>query len=96
MYDRDRVDFSPTEHSQAEKLDNGIEGVIKALDDGFQPLQDVDDIARVGWAVADVVRTSSRDFFDKNGRSPRPAEISAIVATYFLMLERDNRYSANV
>ena len=88
MYDRETVDFTLDEHDQAEKLNGAIEGTIKAFDDGFQPLQDIDDIVGLGWAVADVIRTSSADFFERYGRAPNAAEIGEYVGTYFLMLRR--------
>lgn len=93
MYDRDVVDFNFIEHAQAEKLDGALEKTIKALDNGFQPLQDTAKIIGLGWAVADIVRTSARTFYEREKRTPLPAEISAMVLTYFLMLERDNRYT---
>ncbi len=92
MYDRKKVDYTDAEHEQAEKLDVEIEATQKALKDGFQALEDSDEVIGLGWAVADVVRTKTKEFFDREGRMPRPGEIGVMVGTVFMMLERDNRW----
>lgn len=94
MYDRAKVDFTDTEHSRAEKADTAIEGITDALDDGFQPLEDLSAIGVSAWAFADIVRTTAQEFHAKNGRNPRTEELAELVGTYFIMLNRDNRWLA--
>lgn len=93
-YDRTKVDFTEAEHERAQKADTAIEGILDALDDGFQPLQDLQAIGLSAWAFADIVRTTAQEFHAKNGRMPRAEELAEIVGTYFLMLNRDNRWLA--
>ena len=75
MYDREKVDFTDKEHSRAEKADTAIETILNALDDGFQPLQDLQAIGLSAWAFADIVRTTAAEFKEANGRMPRAEEI---------------------
>ena len=94
MYDLIKVDFTEEEHARAAKADAAIEGVLGALDDGFNPLDDLLVIADSAWKFADIVRTTAAEFKERNGRNPRAEEIGEILATYFMMLNRDNRYVA--
>jgi hypothetical protein len=94
MYSPERVNFTDAEHARAEKADKAIESILAALDDGFQPLQDLADIGVAAWAFADIVRTTAQEFEAANGRMPRAAEIGEMVGNYFLMLNRDNRWLA--
>lgn len=94
MYDRTKVDFTGAEHERAEKADTAIETILAALDDGFQPLQDLSDIGVSAWAFADIVRTTAQEFQAANGRMPRAGEIGEMVGNYFIMLNRDNRWLA--
>lgn len=93
-YDRRKVDFTENEHARAAKADAAIEGILGALDDGFQPLQDLPAIADSAWQFADLVRTTAAEFYDQNGRNPRAEELGEMIGTYFLMLNRDNRWLA--
>lgn len=92
MYDRTKVDFTDAEHARAGKADSAIEGIIEALDDGFQPLQDLGAIGLSAWAFVDIVRTTAQEFYEENGRMPRAGEIGELLGTYFTMLNRDNRW----
>lgn len=91
-YDRNKVDFTEVEHLRAEKADAGIESILEALDDGFQPLEDLAAIAIAAWSFADIVRTTAAEFHLANGRMPRADEIGVLVGNYFVMLNRDNSY----
>ena len=94
MYTREKVDFTESEHARAAKADTAIEGILAVLDDGFQPLQDLPSIGVGAWAFADIVRTTAADFSERNGRNPRASEIGEMIGTYFMMLNRDNRWLA--
>lgn len=93
MYDKNKVDFTAAEHETAAKLDSGIETILGALDDGFQPLQDLAPIGSAAWALIDTVRVKAKEWSDANpGKKPTPADIALPVANAFIMLQRDNSY----
>ena len=91
-YDRKKVDWTDSEHKQAEKLDGAGEKLILAFSDGFQPLQDGLEVIDMGFAFADVIRVATQEFFAREGRRPHFREIAAVVLERAVMLERDNRY----
>ncbi len=93
-YDKQKVNFTEQEHARAAKADAAIESILAALDDGFQPLQDLSAIGVAAWSFADIVRTTAAEFKEANGRMPRAQEIGEMVGNYFLMLNRDNRWLA--
>lgn len=92
MYDRDKVDFTDAEHARAAQADSAVEGILVALGDGFQPIQDLPVIGISAWAFADLVRTTAQEFYEKNGHGPSVADIAELIGTYFVMLNRDNRW----
>ena len=92
MYDREKVDWTDSEHRQAEKLDTAGEDLVVAFKDGFQPLQDIDEVAAIGFAFADVIRVAAEEFHAREGRNPHFTEIAVIVGERVIMLERDNRF----
>ena len=91
-YSEAKVDWKPNEHETARKLDSGLETILGALDDGFEPIEDLVVMAPAGWALTNAVREAAQDFHAIHGRMPRPSEIAFLVGTYFVMLERDNRW----
>jgi hypothetical protein len=93
MYSEEKVNFTAAEHKQAAKIDAGVETILDALGDGFQPLQDLAPIGTAAWAFIDTVRVSAKEWSDAHpGEKPTAADIALPIANYVLMLQRDNSY----
>ena len=95
MYDRAKVDFSDNDHKNAEKHQNFIQGIMDALDDGFQPLQDLTVIGPAVWGEIDLVRVTIKSMTEALGRKPTAGEVIYEMQKYGYMLERNNGWLQN-
>ncbi len=96
MYDEARVNYTPEQHSKARQMDVFYESVQDALDDGFQPIQDIAAIAPGVWSMVDLTRKTIAELTEKLGRRPTTGEIAHEFTTYAQMLDRDNGWTAQL
>lgn len=96
MYDRTKVDFKDKEHARAQTLDALYEQVNGALDDGFQPIQDIAVIAPAVWGFIDGIRQFIAEFYEREGRRPEVAEFAAAYGQAALMVARDQGFIPDV
>jgi len=95
-YSEARVDYTPEQHANARKMDGFFHSVDDALDDGFQPIQDIAAIAPGAWDVIDLTRTIIAELTATLGRRPTSGEVAHEFATYAQMLDRDNGWTAQL